>query len=105
MWKMNVIQGDWGFYTGNNTNSLTSLLENPGVFLLVQFYSISLHSLSAQVSVEDGHVVIPQYSMLRAKSGMPGCYGNISSRPLNNKACWRIKDVLEVANIGGDRAS
>lgn len=94
-----------GFSTGNNTNSLTTLLENPGVFLLVKFYSVSLHCLSAQVSVEDGHAVILHYSMLRAKSGMPGAMATAVVDHLNNKACWRKKAVLEVTNIGGDRAS
>ena len=50
-------------------------LENPGVFLLIQFYSISLHSLSAWVKVEDGHRVILHYKMLGAKSAMPSAVG------------------------------
>lgn len=72
------LRGKWmsfketrGFYTGNNTNFLTTLLENLGVFLLVKFYSVSLHSLSAQVSIKGGNVVLLHYSILRAKSGCP----------------------------------
>lgn len=106
LWMSKRYLSSWGFNNGNYTDSLKPILENPGGFYLVKFYSTGLYSLPAEVSVEDGHVVILHDNILRAKKDMPLVLWECQEQTIWimwHPGGWNTE--LELAKMGSDKAS
>lgn len=106
LWMSKEYFSSWGFYKGNNTAFLKSLLENPVVLYSVKLYSTSFISSSTQCSIEDGHIMILHSNILRAKREMPLVLGEHQEWTIwimRYLGGWNTE--LGMSKIGGDRTS